>query len=150
MGKGILSIFAVTLLSAGGWLSMLALPAARADRGAGASSGPDQAAGPTSRPAGSPTAAVPTTAPAARDQVVAKVTESVANLLGKKDAERDQIKPSATWEELGADDLDQVEIILDCEQTFGLTIPDDQAAKLKTVGQLMDYILAHKAAPVGK
>ena len=137
------SAVAAALLAAGGWLSHSATTAALADGAANPTTAP------TSRAAGF-SSAVPTTAPATRDQVAAKVAETITNLLGKKDTERNQIKPSASWEDLDADDLEQAEIILDCEQTFGVTIPDDQAEKINTVGQLIDYILAHKPAEKGR
>jgi acyl carrier protein len=43
-------------------------------------------------------------------------------------------------EDLGADSLDIVEMVMDLEEEFDITIPDDQADKIKTVGEAIDYI----------
>lgn len=45
--------------------------------------------------------------------------------------------------DLGADSLDAVELVLAVEKEFGITIPDSEASKLQTVGQLIEYIQAH-------
>lgn len=45
--------------------------------------------------------------------------------------------------DLNADSLDTVELVMELEDEFDLTIPDDEAEKLKTVGEAMDYIQAH-------
>lgn len=45
------------------------------------------------------------------------------------------------WEDLGADSLDLVELVLELEDQFGVKIPDKDAKTLKTVGQAVDYIL---------
>jgi len=43
-------------------------------------------------------------------------------------------------EDLGADSLDTVELIMEFEQEFRITIPDDEAENIKTVGEVIDYI----------
>ncbi len=43
-------------------------------------------------------------------------------------------------EDLGADSLDIVELVMELEEEFEITIPDDQAEKIKTVGEAIDYI----------
>jgi acyl carrier protein len=43
-------------------------------------------------------------------------------------------------EDLGADSLDTVELLMSLEEQFGITIPDDKAGELKTVGSVVDYI----------
>lgn len=43
-------------------------------------------------------------------------------------------------DELGADSLDQVELIMELEEEFEITIPEDQADKMKTVGEVIEYI----------
>ncbi len=48
-------------------------------------------------------------------------------------------------EDLGADSLDAVEVIMDLEDKYGITIDDDTAKNIKTVKDLVDYIEAHKA-----
>jgi acyl carrier protein len=45
---------------------------------------------------------------------------------------------------LGADSLDTVELIMEFEKEFNIAIPDDQAEKIVTVGQAIDYITANK------
>ena len=46
--------------------------------------------------------------------------------------------------DLGADSLDTVELIMELEKEFGLQIPDDQAEKIATVGDAVNYILSNK------
>lgn len=48
-------------------------------------------------------------------------------------------------EDLGADSLDAVEVIMDLEDKYGITIDDEAAKSIKTVKDLVDYIEAHKA-----
>ena len=50
-------------------------------------------------------------------------------------------------EDLEADSLDLVTLVMELEDTYGVRIPDEQAARIGTVGQSVDYILAH--APEG-
>jgi acyl carrier protein len=50
-------------------------------------------------------------------------------------------------EDLEADSLDLVELVMELEDSYGIRIPDEQAAKILTVGQAADFILAH--APQG-
>ncbi len=47
-------------------------------------------------------------------------------------------------EDLGADSLDLVEIIMEFETKFGIEIPDEDILKLKTIGDAIEYIEAHK------
>jgi acyl carrier protein len=54
---------------------------------------------------------------------------------------RDQVKRETAFiEDIGADSLDIVELIMELEEEFEITIPDDQAEKIKTVGEAIDYI----------
>ena len=46
-------------------------------------------------------------------------------------------------EDLEADSLDLVELTVELEDTYGIRIPDDQAAKILTVGQAADFVFAH-------
>ena len=48
-------------------------------------------------------------------------------------------------EDIGADSLDIVELVMGLEEEFGINIPDDQAEKIKTVGEAIDYIEREKA-----
>ena len=55
---------------------------------------------------------------------------------------KDQIKPESKFsDDLGADSLDTVELIMELENEFGVQIPDEDAEKIGTVQQAIDYIL---------
>jgi acyl carrier protein len=74
------------------------------------------------------------------EEVRAKLKEIVMDRLN---AEEDQIKPEASFvEDLGADSLDIVELIMGIEEEFDIEIPDEDAEKLTTVGEAMDYVKA--------
>ncbi|PIS28608.1 MAG: acyl carrier protein [Candidatus Marinimicrobia bacterium CG08_land_8_20_14_0_20_45_22] len=67
-----------------------------------------------------------------------KVQEIVADKLG---IEKSKIKMEASFiDDLGADSLDTVELIMKMEEKFGIEIPDEEAEKLKTVGDVVRYI----------
>jgi len=73
--------------------------------------------------------------------VDAKVKEIVAEQLGVDAA---KVVPTASFiNDLGADSLDTVELVMALEESFGLEIPDEEASKIATVGQAIDYINAH-------
>jgi len=58
-----------------------------------------------------------------------------------------QLAPEAKFiEDLGADSLDIVELVMALEEEFGLDIPDEDAEKMKTVGDAMNYLKAHATA----
>ncbi|MBQ4336204.1 MAG: acyl carrier protein [Lentisphaeria bacterium] len=75
-----------------------------------------------------------------------KVKKIVVQNLG---CSEDQVTEDAKFiEHLGADSLDQVELVMQLEEEFGVTIPDNAAEKLSTVGDAIAYIeesLANKA-----
>lgn len=72
------------------------------------------------------------------EEVQAKLKEIVMDRLN---AEEDQIKTEASFvEDLGADSLDIVELIMGIEEEFDIEIPDEDAEKLTTVGEAMDYV----------
>ena len=74
------------------------------------------------------------------EEVQAKLKEIVMDRLN---AEEDQIKPEASFvEDLGADSLDIVELIMGIEEEFDIEIPDEDAEKLTTVGEAMNYVKA--------
>ena len=55
-----------------------------------------------------------------------------------------EVKPEATFtNDLGADSLDTVELIMELEKEFNITIPDDQAEKIATVGDAIAYVEAN-------
>lgn len=67
-----------------------------------------------------------------------KVVEVVVEQLGVK---KEEVKPEARFiEDLGADSLDTVELIMSLEEEFGIEIPDEDAEKAKTVGDVISYI----------
>ena len=67
--------------------------------------------------------------------------ESIAATLG---IEVTQVQPNSRFiEDLGADDLDMVELIMRFEEEFGIVIPDDELEKFKSVQQAYDYLVAH-------
>jgi acyl carrier protein len=75
-------------------------------------------------------------------EIAEKVTAIIVDKLGVNETE---VKPEATFaQDLGADSLDTVELIMEFEKEFGLQIPDDQAEKIATVGDAISYIEANK------
>jgi acyl carrier protein len=55
--------------------------------------------------------------------------------------EEDEVTPEASFvEDLGADSLDTVELVMALEEEFGIEIPDEDAEKILTVGKALDYI----------
>ena len=72
------------------------------------------------------------------EEVQAILNEIVMDRLN---AEEDQIKPEASFvEDLGADSLDIVELIMGIEEEFDIEIPDEDAEKLTTVEEAMTYV----------
>jgi len=67
-----------------------------------------------------------------------KVKEIIVDQLG---VEADQVKPEASFiDDLGADSLDIVELVMAFEEEFDLEIPDEEAEKIKNVGDAINYI----------
>lgn len=71
-----------------------------------------------------------------------KVKEIVADKLGVADEK--VIETASFVNDLGADSLDVVEFVMEVEKEFNITIPDEEAGKLLTVGDAVKYIDAHK------
>ncbi len=73
---------------------------------------------------------------------VENVQERVKNIIVEQlGVEADQVKPEAQFvNDLGADSLDTVELIMALEEEFDIEIPDEEAEKIKTVGEAIDYI----------
>ena len=61
-------------------------------------------------------------------------------IVEKLTCEADKIIPTASFADLGADSLDAVELIMGFEEEFGIEIPDEEAEKMKTVGDAITYI----------
>ncbi len=73
-----------------------------------------------------------------------KVKKIIAKQLGVNE---DQVVPAASFiNDLGADSLDTVELVMALEEEFDIEIPDEQAEKIKTVGDAINYIKAHAKA----
>ena len=70
-----------------------------------------------------------------------RVKKIVCEQLGAKE---DEVKPSASFvEDLGADSLDTVELVMALEEEFDTEIPDDEAEKITTVKQAIEFIQAN-------
>ena len=73
-----------------------------------------------------------------------KITEIIVEQLGVKPEE---VTPEASFvDDLGADSLDTVELVMALEEEFGIEIPDEDAEKIQTVGDAVKYI-QEKAKP---
>jgi len=71
-------------------------------------------------------------------EIEAKVKAIIVDKLGVEESE---VTPEASFtNDLGADSLDTVELIMEFEKQFGITIPDDQAEKIGTVADAIAYI----------
>ena len=74
----------------------------------------------------------------ASQEIEKKVKEIIVEQLG---VNPDQVTPEASFlEDLGADSLDTVELVMSFEEEFGAEIPDEDAEKLQTVGDVIRYI----------
>lgn len=70
--------------------------------------------------------------------IATRVKKIIVDKLGVDEAE---VTPEASFtNDLGADSLDTVELIMEFEKEFNIAIPDDQAEKIGTVGQAVSYI----------
>ncbi|MCF0180898.1 MAG: acyl carrier protein [Muribaculaceae bacterium] len=76
-------------------------------------------------------------------EIAEKVVSIIVDKLGVSEAE---VTPEATFtQDLGADSLDTVELIMELERQFDITIPEDKAEGIQTVGDAISYIEAAKA-----
>ena len=75
-------------------------------------------------------------------EIAERVTAIIVDKLGVNEAE---VKPEASFStDLGADSLDTVELIMEFEKEFGITIPDEKAETIQTVGDAINYIEENK------
>ena len=74
------------------------------------------------------------------------LNEKVINIIvDKLSVEESRVVPEASFlDDLGADSLDTVELIMEFEEEFDLEIPDEDAEKITTVGAALEYINNHK------
>ena len=79
-----------------------------------------------------------------REEILSKIQEITADRLG---VEESDVTPDASFrEDLEADSLDLVELIMELEEQFGMEIPDEEAEKITTVEEAVDYVQEHQAA----
>lgn len=73
---------------------------------------------------------------------MSNITSRVKAIIADKlDVEETEVTPEASFtNDLGADSLDTVELIMEFEKEFNIQIPDDQAEKIQTVGHAIAYI----------
>ena len=77
-----------------------------------------------------------------QEEIFGKVRDLVKKQLAIDEKE---ITPDASFiEDLGADSLDTVELIMALEEEFDIEIPDEEAEKIKTVNDVIQYIATHK------
>lgn len=76
-----------------------------------------------------------------REEIMDKVRDVVTEQLNVE--EDDVTEDAAFIDDLGADSLDIVELVMALEETFGISIPDEEAENIKTVGDAVDYIQAN-------
>ncbi len=68
-------------------------------------------------------------------------------IIDKLGAEESEVVDDASFtNDLGADSLDTVELIMEFEKEFGVSIPDEQAESIQTVGQVIEYLEAETAS----
>ncbi len=78
---------------------------------------------------------------------MADIFEQVKEVVVEQlNANPDEVKPESRFvEDLGADSLDVVELVMALEEKFGIEIPDEDAEKIQTVADAVKYIQEHKS-----
>jgi len=83
-----------------------------------------------------------------RDQVFGLIRDQLADEL---DVEPEAIGPDTRFkEDLEADSLDLYTLVQELEDSYGVAMSDEQAAQILTVGQAVDFVLAHGMADAGR
>lgn len=84
----------------------------------------------------------------ANDEKITKITARVKEIVSDQmNVDKNEILDSSKFAtDLGADSLDQVELVMELEEEFGITIPDDAAENILTVGDAIKYIVEHQSA----
>ena len=77
---------------------------------------------------------------------VSSVAERVIDIVaGQLGVDKEKVKPETSFvNDLGADSLDTVELVMELEEEFDIDIPDDAAEKIQTVGQAIEFIEYHQ------
>ena len=79
-----------------------------------------------------------------REEILTKIQEITADRLGVDETD---VTPEASFrEDLEADSLDLVELIMEREEQFGMEIPDEDYEKITTVEEAVDYVQQHQTA----
>ncbi len=79
-----------------------------------------------------------------REEILSKIQEITADRLGVDESD---VTPDASFrEDLEADSLDLVELIMELEEQFGMEIPDEEAEKITTVEEAVDYVQENQPA----
>ena len=77
-----------------------------------------------------------------REEILEKLKNLISEGLG---VDKELVKEEATFvDDLSADSLDIVELIMSVEEQFDMEVPDADAEKIVTVGDIIDYIIEHK------
>lgn len=77
-----------------------------------------------------------------REEILNKLVTITAEQLG---CDKTFVTEEATFESLGADSLDNVELVIAIEEEFGIDIDDDKAEQIKTIAQAIDHISSELA-----